>query len=161
MVRLSATAKVCLKCHQAGDHPIVDFYGAKLFSTGGGLVPDEAQQDQWVKHWWHKTKQTREIYYRVAEQTHHPTKPTTQLDQFYWVLKEILQNYSPVPVFFELINPSALRVRQDAVKVFDIVSPIASSNNEAKTMDKKNVDNAEKPSTLVTNEQVNKTEEHE
>ena len=30
MVRLSATAKVCLKCHQAEDHPIVDFYGAEL-----------------------------------------------------------------------------------------------------------------------------------
>ena len=44
-------------------------------------------------------------------------------------------------------------------KVFDIVSPTDNSANEAKTMDKKNVDVAEKPSTLVTNEQANKTEE--
>ena len=109
------------------------------------------------------TKLSKQEKYIIESPSKHiiQPKPTTQLDQFYWVLKEILQNYSPVPVFFELINPSALRVRQDAVKVFDIVSPIASSNNEAKTMDKKNVDNAEKPSTLVTNEQVNKTEEHE
>ena len=49
---------------------------------------------------------------------------------------------------------------QDAVKVVDLVSPTNIQTNETITMDKKNVDVPEKPSTTVTEEKANTTEEH-
>ena len=61
----------------------------------------------------------------------------------------------------ETLKPCSSRGTQDAVKVVDLVSATDNPINEAITIDKKNVDVAEEPRTVVTNEQANTPEEHE